>query len=426
MVHGEVEVKTTFQTMVLAALCVTGGAATANAQTAPAPAPPAPDSVTPAPGTPAPAGTAKPKEKEKPKEEEQSAASSTQLGSGSNPFRLSRFTWNTNASTKIFGVGKDYIGTEDEVASMDFSFTPRYSFVNTKTDWAWVGLNVNWAVELTNSDATTKQRQTLFGDLGVQSAYNHTFVKTKNGTFLQGGPRASIAFPTSMASQAAGIYTRTALGLGGASNITFHDGDWINSVFVSFGGSWQHTFSNSTVPYNEGVLDRPRQGLSSKGVGLLEQNQNHVLAGNFLTHDQVSLTATYYLAVVGDLSIGNSYGIQMPFRYKPTDGQCVEISNGCAPITSGVQNQNTQQNIPVTIFDLSLNYTIGGIIWATLGYNNSSRQLGEGGGRRSMFYSPDAQFYLSATFMLDSIYGKLTASKKKSATASRPFASFGL
>ena len=417
-VHGEFEVKTTFRTMVLSALLVPFSTALAHAQTvAPAPAPGTPGA--PVVGTPpAPDGTTT-SDKDKDKNKGQPAAAtapasgagSSQLGAGGNPFRLSWFTWNANASTKSFGVGKDYIGTEDEVASMDFSFTPRYSFVNNKTDWAWVGLNINWAVELTNSDSSTKIRQPLFGDLGVQSAYNHTFVRTEKGTTAFAGPRLSLSFPTSMASQAASIYMRTALGVGGAGNIVFHDGDWFNSVFVSVGTTWQHTFSGSNVPYNEGLLNRPRQGLTPTGVGLLEQNS--ILSGSYLIHDQINLTGTYYLSLIGDLSLGNSFGIQVPFRYTPVEGQCVQISTGCAPIESGVQNQEPQQNIPSTIFDLSLNYTIGGFVWATLGYNNSSRQIGEGGTRRSIFYSPDAQFYASATIMLDAIYGKLTAKPKK-------------
>ncbi|MFO0760158.1 MAG: hypothetical protein U0359_27000 [Byssovorax sp.] len=426
--------KTTFQTVMLSALLMPLGASVAHAQGAPAPAPGTPIVSAPATGAPAPDTADAPSDstqapsqgKEKKKEAGAGSAQLGGAGASSNPFRLSWFTWNTNASTKIFGVGKDYIGTEDESASMDFSFTPRWAFINNKQDWAWVGLNINWAVELTNSDSTTKLRQPLFGDLGVQSSYSHTFVRTEKGTTLLFGPRLSFTLPTSMASQAANIYTRTSLGLGGTSNIAFHDGDWFNSVFLAFGGTWQHTFSQSQIPYSSAVVDPYRQDFAQDvGPELAQPLQTHYLSGKYLTHDQLSLTAAYYLSIIDNLSFGNSFGLQVPWKYGPATGTCVKVATGtCDTVQSGVGNANPQQNVPNTIFDVSLAYIIGGVVWTTIGYNNTTSQLGEDGTRRNIFYSPDAQFYLSNILMLDAIYSKVTAPKKSSTASARHL--FGL
>src|SRR5262245_38205166 len=59
-----------------------------SAPVAPPPTPPGPDTTSPAPAK---------KEEKKP-----------------NPFRFSWFTWNQTATTTIFGVGRDNIGSEDE------------------------------------------------------------------------------------------------------------------------------------------------------------------------------------------------------------------------------------------------------------------------------------------------------------------------
>ncbi len=349
-------------------------------------------------------------------------AGAASLGAATNPFRNSWFTINANASTKTFGVGRDYIGTEDEVVSTDYAFTPRYSFLNSKKDWAWVGLNINWAVEHTNSDSTTYKNQTLFGDLGVQSAYNHTFLRSKGGLFFLGGPRAAVTLPTSLASQGQGIYARTNLGLGALGNVPFHEGDWFNGVFLATGATWQHTFSNSNVPYNEELLNRPRQGLSYQPVGAQLMDQSHMLNGRFLTHDQLAMNLNGWFGIYGDLALGLGMGLQLPWRYEPTGAECLQLQTGCVDVKSGVNNAQPQSNIPVTVFDASLNYTLMGVTWLTAGYNNSNRQLGEDGTRENYFYSPSSQFYVSAILMLDTMYNKYKASQKAKQSASSPVA----
>lgn len=42
----------------------------------------------------------------------------------------------------------------------------------------------------------------------------------------------------------------------------------------------------------------------------------------------------------------------------------------------------------------------------TAGYVNLANQIGPDGQRRSMFYSPNARFYLTATAFLDQIFDK--------------------
>lgn len=343
------------------------------------------------------------------------------LGSTSNPFRTSQFNWTHTASSKIIGVGSDYISNDDEVYTWDFSFIPRYSFINAKKDWAWVGLNIPWTVELTNSDSTTERNETQLGDIALQSAYNRTLVKQENGLSVLAGPRAQLIFPTSPLSHGQGRYLTTVLGLGGNANIPFHEGTWFSGVFVSGGLSWQHLFSRANVATSPNDLDRPRQTFTTLA------STSDVLTGVPLARNTVGMNLGYWLDIVGGLSLGNSYQLQVPFRTAQSQVDCVQLSTGCADVATiaDTTGQAANENIPIVAFDISLNYTFYGMVNAALGYNNTSRQLGADGQRRVIFYSPDANFYFSATVLLDAVYSKLKPKEEepKPATARRSAAS---
>lgn len=377
---------------------------------APAPPPQPSFGMAPAPTPNAAADTAKPKENGK---KPASGGAALGLGSASNPFRLSWFNWTHNVSAKMVGVGSDYISNDDEVYSWDFSVTPRYSFISTKTDWAWVGLNIPWTIELTNSDATTERNEAQFGDIALQSAYNRTLVRTESGLSVLAGPRAQLIFPTSPTSSGQGRYLTTVLGVGGNSTIPFHDGTWFSGVFVTGGLSWQHLFSRSNVPTNPDV-HVPRQTFSSLS------NTSDVLTGTPFARNTLAMSLGYFLDIVGGLSLGNSYSIQVPFRAGLSTVDCVQLSTGCADVAgvADTTGQAANDSIPIVSFDLSLNYTFYGLVNATLGYNNTTRQLGADGQRRVMFYSPDANFYFTTSVFLDTIYMKLKPkAEEKTATA---------
>ncbi len=394
-------------------------------QAQPAPGAPSPSPASPAPavaGAAAPnasADTTKPKDDPKAKKTA-SGGAAIGLGASNNPFRLSWFTWTHTASAKIIGVGRDYISNDDEVYTWDFSLTPRYSFINTKQDWAWVGLNIPWTVELTNSDSTTERNETQIGDIALQSAYNRTLVRKESGLSVLAGPRAQLIFPSSPSSSGQGRYLTTVLGLGGNANIPFYDGTWFSSVFVSGGLSWQHLFSRSNVPTNPDV-NIPRQTFTSFG------STNDVLNGVPFARNTLAMSIGYWLDIVGGLSLANSYQVQIPFRAGLSQVDCVQLATGCADVAgvADTTGQSANEVIPAVGFDIGLNYTFYGLVNATIGYNNTTRQLGSDGQRRVIFYSPDANFYFTTSVFLDTIYMKLKPKEEepKPATARRSAAS---
>ncbi|WP_437997151.1 hypothetical protein WMF26_40715 [Sorangium sp. So ce185] len=320
------------------------------------------------------------------------------LGARDNALRTSRFGWTTSTTTDVFGLGGGLYRVDGERAGMSFSLAPRYSFVSTKEHWAWVGTDVALALELTDSDVSGEDAVTL-ADLPLQAAYNYTLFQDGRGLVLLGGPRLAVVLPTSAASRDIGVYARTRLGLGALGNIRLLEGAWLNGVFFSAGGGWEHLFSQATTPAHDGA-HRPRQAPS--GEVLLDDQ----LSGRFLERDRLSAGLSSWVNVWGDLSVGTTWGLGAGFRDSPLDGGCVETSTGCVPVEP---RGSSTAAVAYTTFGVSLSYPAADIAWFELGYDNTTSTLAEDGQRRSFFHSPGAQLYLTMTLFLDSLYAEATA-----------------
>jgi hypothetical protein len=339
-----------------------------------------------------------------------------------NPFGFTRFTWNNSGSTKIFGVGGDYIGTEDESYTMDFGLNLRYAFLNTPDTKAYVNVSGGVEVELTNSDTTTKQHEPLLRDTGVgvgltRALFQTADKETKTSWLISGG----LSLPTSKASQSTGKYLGTSLttGIIHAQKLAGAKADWFPDVLVFGTINWGHSFTRGTTPTTTdlNVTNIPRQRLCDAG-GCLSDGSDQ-LSGGYLTHDRIKLNATYYLSIYKDiLSFGNSWEIEEKFKYAPSpDGVCQPLATGCAPV-GHASTDPTSRNVATT-FDVSLSYAIPENLGRVdLGYVNTTGQLADNGTYRSVFYGPDAQFYANLVAYFDGIYDK-AASKPDANTKQR-------
>ncbi|WP_437533639.1 hypothetical protein WME79_06995 [Sorangium sp. So ce726] len=328
------------------------------------------------------------------------------LGARDNALRTSRFGWTTSATTNAFGPDDGPYSDDGEYVGMTFSLVPRYSFVSTREHWAWVGTDIALNLPLSDGDVPGEDSVTL-ADLPLQAAYSYTIVQNDKGLALLAGPRLRVALPTSPASRATGVYARTLLGLGVLANLPLLDGEWLNGVFFSAGGGWEHLFSQATTSVN-GAPVRPR--LSASGEVQLDDQ----LSGQLLLRDQLSVRMSFWVNLWGDLSLGNTWGLAARFRDVPRDGECVQIVLTCAPVESRGSSATVN-----TTFGVSLSYPAEDIAWFKLGYDNTVPSLGEDGQRRSVFYSPDAELYLSMTLFLDSLYARATTPSAKQLIAAR-------
>ncbi len=336
-----------------------------------------------------------------------------------NPFRFTRFTWGNSASTKIFGVGGSYIGTEDEQFTMDFTLGLRYYVIDKPLDTMYVGATVGWTTELTNSDTTTKEHEVLFRDVSLNLGYGHTVYENADKS-LKITPviSTSESLPTSEASRTQGKYLTTNLtgGLVAGLPLAGPKSDWFPDILAFGTVTWQHLFSRATQPTNAN-LHIPRQVAPTVSCDRASGNCDgdsyfgDQLANSAFAHDVAKLNFTYYLTIYKDLSFGNTWGIDLPSKYKfSTKGGC-DVSTSTSDCVTAQNIANVTSGIPVTTFDVSFSYLIYDTVRLDLGYVNTSGELGEDGKRRSIFFSPDATFYGNVAIYIDNIIEKVRTPK---------------
>lgn len=408
--------KTKLRTMVLAAVGVLGSVAVAHAQPAPdpapapapvAPTPPEPAAVAPTalpaappPVTPAPVnGSAAPPTP---------ATTTPEAPRKGNPFSFTRFAWTHSGSTKIFNVGA--VSAEDDVYAMDFGLNIRYTFFSQPKTKLFVNVAGGVEVELTNSPTTLLKREPRLRDtsagLGVTRRL-FTSADKETSTSLQ--VVGSALLPTSPVSRRQGRYLGTNLSAAifHSQNLAGSDADWFQNVFVLGSIGWGHNFSRAYTPTSTelAVTQQPRQVNCNGEAGCLSTSSDQ-LGGFSLTHDTIRFGGGMFMSVYKDvLSLNNYWEISERYRYVFAD-TCVNLptTQGCEP-TGRLANATIRG--AVTTFDISFSYTLmDNLGRVDLGYTNTTNQIGEDGLRRSVFYSPDAQFYLSLSAYLDGIYDK--------------------
>lgn len=415
--------KTKLRTMLLAAAGMLGSVAVAQAQPAPAPAPaPAPPpapvdpnapAVTPAPLPPPPAAVAPAPVDTAPPPPVTTAPAPPEAPRKPNPFGFTRFTWNNSASTKIFGVGADYISTDDEVYSMDFGLNIRYTFFNQPKTKLFANVAGGVEVELTDSASTLLKREPRLRDTSAGIGMNRrlfTSADKETVTLLQ--TIGSAVLPTSPVSRRQGRYLGTNLSasLFHSQNLAGSSSEWFPNVFLFGSLGWGHNFSRAYTPTSTelAVTQQPRQVSCDKEAGCSGTFSDQ-LGGVSLAHDSVRFAGGFFLSVYKDIiSFGNYWEISERYKYTFAD-TCVNLptTDGCQP--AGRLADATTRGA-VTTFDVSVSYNIPDNIGRVdFGYTNTSNQIGEDGQRRSPFYSPDAQFYMNVAAYLDGIYDKASS-----------------
>ncbi|MCC6557512.1 MAG: hypothetical protein IT372_31560, partial [Polyangiaceae bacterium] len=237
-----------------------------------------------------------------------------------------------------------------------------------------------------------------------------------------GGLALRFLLPTSPLSYNTGKYLTLALGpdLRQTVKLLGSKADGLNNLTIGLGLTYAHLFSRSYTPTNED-LRRPRQNATGQTI---ESDQ---LRGSSFDIDRLTTSLMLGVPLYKDLELQTAFRLISRWKHAwegGDNGDCVPIQNqACAPV-GRVEDAATY--LPSTSFDLALSYPIYEVVGLTLGYSNSTTQLGEDGQRRNMFYSPDAQFYLDITANLDAIYTKATRRNAPRASASSKPAKSGL
>ncbi len=316
------------------------------------------------------------------------------------PFYFTRFDWNTSASTQIFHVGQAYQGPEGEEADMSFTLNLRYYFLNHPRDRAYVNVNVGVGVQLTDSvlapALTTLKHEPQLSDTVVGVGYEHTVYRSADRqTQTTPGVSASFVLPTSQQSLGEDKYLTTSLA-GNVVQVLSLAGsksDWFPDVLAVGSVGWSHLFSRCYDPCNENIAPlNPRQAPDGSEVN------SDLLSMRSFAEDTVKLKLTYFITLYKDLSLENTWGIQIPVdhQYPP-----VSISIPTGPVPLGPSYAPVT---PITTFDVGLSYALFNTVHIDLGYVHVTPELLDNMGQRvSVFYSPSAMFYGNVAVYLDGI-----------------------
>jgi hypothetical protein len=322
------------------------------------------------------------------------------------------FEWENQFSTTILGVGTNYIGTEDESFRMTFSLTPSYFVFWRPRHQLSVSGRVTVVDELTNSDTTASKHAPQFADIPLGLEYAATLFTSGHGPTL-GGVRTMrdptllgegdwrtwvlvstyLVLPASPGSRAAGVDLGTSIGVGVRQQFKLLGGDsrWLGYLLVTASERWIHAFTSAAAPVDPRLQDRI-DNLYPTAPAL----------PNTLSH-----TAALTLPIYRDLQLDTTFQLRTGFPASVGSGGagCVQLPTGCVP-SSAVTTTAVRAS---TLFAVGFSYEIIPELGIALGYVNDAPQLGDNGQKRSLFYSPNAQFYTSVTFSFDRLYQRLAA-----------------
>lgn len=339
-------------------------------------------------------------------------------------WRGTTFTWNQAGTTTVFGIGRDNIGSEDEFYGWDFTFRPNVYLVDLPKDKVTVSAEIGWNTELTTSNFTSDRRETQFKDLVVGARYGRALWESggkERGEYSTGvGFSLFTALPTSPLSYEQGKYLTLAVGPDLTQKIKLlgNKADGLNNVTVGLGLTYAHLFSRSYTPTNPD-LARPRQNATGQTI------YSDQLSAYSFDVDRLTTRVNFALPLYKDLTLATGFRLisrwKHDFEAGAGEGEGCDVSIPNQPCVQADRLEDRTLYHVNTGFDVAMSYPIYDVVGLTLGYSNSSTQVGQNGERRNIFYSPDAQFFLDITANLDVIYSKATRrGDKRPASAAKP------
>ena len=336
------------------------------------------------------------------------------------PWRGTAFNWGHDFTTSAVGIGADFQGADFQTYTQTFSLGLNY-FVIDQEKWS-LALNTgpSVTVELTDSATTTTQREPQMNDLPLsvvyrRRLYSHDELPIATGLVLN----ARVLAPTSPGSYNTGTYLTTspAVVMWQAFPVIPKDvAPVLNSIAVGFSGRWNHRFGAATTPVNDG-LQRPRQ--NQTGATFLDIQ----LAGNRVGQDNIREGFFLFLSQpIGTTQLVLFAGAGFSQIYQGALGEveCIELDTGCVT-QEDIDRAADEAGInPAGDWQFTYDFAVGGNFFPipeaglSFGYSNATNQLGPDGQRRSIFYTPNAQFSLGMIVSLDAIYEAISGPRRNS------------
>jgi hypothetical protein len=312
-------------------------------------------------------------------------------------------------TTQTVGIGGSY-QSADPTYEMSAWIRPRYYFLDSDEALGTIGGRVDVIREFTNSDTTTAQGETTLSDATLYTSYSRLLSGHGGYGTMARATLPILTFPTSKFSYSNGTY----LGLGGGLGITEavplvgKDSPVLGRVQFSGAISYNHTFTRAVVPSNPG-LRRVRTDPDGNTV------PGDQLVGAAFPEHELQLDARMFAEITDRL------GFYVEASYRPTwkyGFSNVPLGNVQTGTVIPQIPDNPTRYVVLTQFETFIGYDVTDELSVSLGYINLEQQLAPDGQRRSIFWSPGAQFYVQVIGRLDAIYLALTGRRGQSPSTS--------
>ncbi len=324
-------------------------------------------------------------------------------------WRGTSLSWTQSASTETVGIGQD-IQSRNPTYDMQFSFGPRY--IVFEDDDQNVGLRGAIGIhrEFTNSDGTTQRGEWNLDDASLTAAYARTLYEkddVSTGLTLRA---PNLSFPTSKSSANNGKILGIGAGVGVSQGLPLlgSDADVLQTLGLTASAGYSHTITEATTPTNSD-LDYVR--LTPDGRALPSDQ----LSGALRAKHGASFSFGVEVGLASKVSWSNSFNWNPAWKYQPTDADvCADelLPTGCA---TPERTSDPQTFSVVTGFTSSIGVAVIPEMAVEAGYTNATLQNGPDGQHRNIFYSPDAQVFLSVVGKLDKIYQAATPDDSQTA-----------
>lgn len=312
--------------------------------------------------------------------------------------------WDNAVTTQTVGIGKDYLSA-DPTYVMTGSLRPRYYLYDGEDQEAiYLAGRVDVIHEFTNSDVTTQRGETTLSDAVLLAGYRHMFAKSPGYETIGTIRLPILTFPTSKFS----IDNGTIMGLGTelrlSQSMPLAGEKWSVFKTIQFGAiaGYNHTFTTATTKINPDLRYVRMDPLGRAIPG-------DQLAGAAFPEHELYLSARLIADITDKLSLFFEASYRPTWKYSFSPAQdCFVQTGGCAKV---MEPPSPNTFVPISGFEAYVDYTPVDQLSIDLGYVNLAPQPGLDGQRRTLFYSPGAQFYLSVIGHLDSIYLGATGRK---------------
>ena len=324
------------------------------------------------------------------------------------PWRGTTLNWSNRATAQTLGLGDDY-QSSNPYAEWFFSLRPRYYLWEGGKHTLSLRLTLNAYTELTNSDTTTKEHEFLIDDTTLALVPSFTLAEDGDYKTVLALTAPRLVLPTSKASRSSGIYGEVGVRASITQTVPLQgDDNFFPTANFGARAGYGYLLSSGNVPL-DADLDQLRRNVDGvtvtndqlRGAALAQHRASaHVFGGVDIYRDRVSL----------DSEIGMDWFWKFPLAETQ-----VMLDTGPADVPSddtGRLQRSLFFNVALSVVAIEDILTIGA------GYESFPTQLGPGGTRRSIFYSPEALFYLALALSLDGLYLEAVGKKAPSESAS--------